>query len=414
VQAVRAGTLQRLLTPLAFFKGWDAAAYRGAESGAALLQLDAGEQLLGLGQIDPYDYFLLDGTLALRGTPGDERRLVAGDVDAGYPVAHLRPSRYAVTAGSPVRVLRFESSHLKSAVPRRRAARFTLDDRSTAGTWQQHPLVNAFTSALEKGRVELPTLPSIAERIRRAVAGDDFDMGKLATIIGADPAIAARLIQVANSATFRGESKCESLQAALVRLGAERAQNIVTSLALRGLYSSDSGFVKARLKAAWQHAVEIAALTTVLARLSPGLTADRALLVGLLHEIGVIPLLKMAVAYPDLERTSGLLDDIVGGLVGDASATILTRWGFQQRFIDAALYGQMWYRDEAAQADYTDLVIVAHLHALVRRRNFDKLPRLDETPAFGKLAVGNLSPQLSLLVLDESKTKIQELKALLG
>ena len=53
-------------------------------------------------------------------------------------------------------------------------------------------------------------------------------------------------------------------------------------------------------------------------------------------------------------------------------------------------------------------------HSLVRQRAFQKLPRIDETPAFQKLAVGLLSPQLSLLVLDEAKNQISELKTLLA
>jgi hypothetical protein len=58
-------------------------------------------------------------------------------------------------------------------------------------------------------------------------------------------------------------------------------------------------------------------------------------------------------------------------------------------------------------------VIVARLHALVRRRELERLPRIDETPAFRKLALGNLSPQLSLLVLDESRCHIQDVRAAL-
>ena len=57
---------------------------------------------------------------------------------------------------------------------------------------------------------------------------------------------------------------------------------------------------------------------------------------------------------------------------------------------------------------------MAHLHLMVRERAFHRLPRLDETPAFARLALGGLSPQLSLTVLDEAREQVQELRSLLA
>lgn len=414
VQPLHAGTLKRLMAGLAYFKDWDSERIRAVEAQASMLDLDAEETLLDVDAVDPYAYFLIDGGLSLSSIDGDSRSLGAGELDAGFPVAHLRPSRYRVNSVTPAKLLRLEASTLKRFAEKQRTARFQLTDTSVGGSWQNHALVTEFMQRLEAGTVELPSLPSVALKIRRALASDDFDMSKLATIVGADPGIAAQLLKVVNSALFRAENPCDSVQAALVRLGVEKTQNFVTSLALKGLYAADKTFIKKRLVAAWQHAVEIAALTVVLARLSPGLAADRALLVGLLHEIGAIPILKMAADHADLEATPGLLDEIVAGLAPRVSAMILEAWDFPEHFADAALNAQSWFREADEMPDYTDLVVVAHLHALVRRRAFELLPRLDETPAFRKLAVGNLSPQLSMLVLDESKTQIQELRSVLG
>lgn len=411
--AVHAGTLKRLMSSLAFCKGWLAEDFRAIEPYVSMLTVEAGDDVLQLGQLDPYDYFLVDGELAIETDRPGSRKLVAGELDAGFPVAHLRPSRYRVCARTPCRLLRVEQSRVKRA-PSARAARFRIDETAVDGSFRQHQLVDDFMGELKAGRIELPSLPSIAVKIRRAVAAEDFDMGKLATIIGADPAIAARLIKVANSAVFRGESKVDSLKVALVRLGVERSQNMVTSIAMRGLYQADNAHIRERMLKAWQHSVEIAATAAVLARLSPGLAEDRAMLVGLLHEIGAVPLLKMAGDYLDLEKTPGLIDEIVRALTPEVSSTILKRWEFPQGFSEAALESSNWYYDSAPKPTYTDLIVVAHLHTLVRRREFEKLPRIDETPAFAKLAVGVLSPQLSLLVLDEARTKIQELRSLLG
>jgi HD-like signal output (HDOD) protein len=164
----------------------------------------------------------------------------------------------------------------------------------------------------------------------------------------------------------------------------------------------------------WRHAIDIASLAGVLARLTPGLDGDRGLLVGLLHEIGALPILGLAAGFPDLADQPLVLDDILTALAPEVSAAVLAQWGMAEPFREAALQQSHWFRDHEGGPDYTDAVVVAHLHLMVRERSFHRLPRIDETPAFGKLAVGMLSPQLSLLVLDEARSQIQELKALLA
>jgi len=264
------------------------------------------------------------------------------------------------------------------------------------------------------GGLAIPPMPGIAVKIRRALEKDDYSMAGIAAIISADPAIAGRLTRVANSAIFGGQSACQSVQDALVRLGIQRAQNIVLTLATRDLFVAKAPHLKDRMLKRWRHAIDIAALCAVLAKMTPGLDGDRALLLGLLHEIGGLPVIREAEAFPDLADTPGVLDEILSGLGPEISVAVLEQWGFQEDFRQAAESQSNWYLDHEGPADYADVLVVAHLHALVKDRAFHRLPRLDETPAFQKLALGLLSPQLSLLVLDEAKTHIQELKGLLS
>ena len=410
VVPVHAGTLRRITAGMPFFAPWSASRFRAMERASRLITADDGETVLAREALDPFAYFLLDGEVSLQ-SDRDARVLRKGDLDAGYPLAHLRPSRYRVTARSRTTLLRIERAPLQKTSAAK--ARFALREEST-GTWREHPFVADFVAGLDAGRVELPTMPAIALKIRRAVADERFGVADLATIVSADPAIAFGLIKVANSALFRGDSPFDSVRSAIGRIGVTRTQNLVTSLALRGLFAAEQPHIATRLKQVWQHSVEIAALTAVLARLSPPLAADVALMVGLLHEIGTIPLLKAAADYLDLEDTPGILDEILTNLGPVVSGRILSEWAFAPAFADAANHSRDWFHESETSATYCDLTIVAHLHALVRRREFERLPRIDETPAFGKLALGQLSPQLSLLVLEESKAHIRELRALLA
>lgn len=414
VNPIRVGTLRRLTAQHPYFAGWDVTRLKAVEAYCQVVEAPRSTTLMALDAMDPYAYFLMNGEVCLEDRSGVTRVVRAGDLDAGFPLAHLRPSRYHVRARAGSTLLRIEGSQLKRFTPRRRSARFVVEDASVGGSWQGHPLVAALTRQMHDGALKIPTMPGIAMKIRRALARESCDMAAIAAIVGADPGIAARLVRVANSTAFAGRTPCETVQAALVRLGLARAQNMVLVLATRELFRTQAAHLKERMLRRWRHAIDIAALAGVLARLTPGLDSDRGMLVGLLHEIGALPILRVAEDFPDLVGQPAVLDEVLSALTPEVSAAVLEQWGMAEPFRVAAMNQENWFRDHQGGADYTDVLVVSHLHLMVRERSFHRLPRLDETPAFGKLALGGLSPQLSLTVLDEARGQVQELRSLLS
>ncbi len=415
ITPLRVGTLKRLMADHHYFSDWTIEQIRAVESLVHVVHAQPGTELLGIQEMNPYEFFLLHGQLQLQSASGATRSLCDGDLDAGFPVAHLRPSQYQVSVLEPSELIRIESSQLRrfSAKPKN-PARFRLDDETVSGTWQNHALVVELMGQLRDQSLELPAVPGIALRIRRAMASPNIDMEKIARVVAADPAIAGSLLKIANSVFFGAQNQCETVRDALVRMGMETAQNVIFTLATKNLFTAKLPFLKKRMLENWRHAIDIASLSAVLARHSPGMDPDKGLLVGLLHEVGAIPILKLAEGYPDLKETPGLLDELLTGLVPTVSANVLEAWGFTDEFAEAARNHSNWYRHHEGGPDYADLVVVAHLHSLVRKRAFHQLPRIDETPAFQKLAAGQLSPQLSLLILDEAKSQVQELRQLLA
>lgn len=414
ITPLKIGTLRRLTAAHPFFAEWDVERLKAVEPYCQRVSCSGGETVLELGAMDPYAYFLVAGEVSLEAADGGGRSISTGELDAGFPVAHLRPSRYRVRGRPGAELVRLEGSQLRRFAGRRPSARFRVEEAAVGGSWRSHPLVAETLRRARDGSLAIPSMPGIALRIRRALAKDDCDMGDVAGIVAADPAIAGRLIRIANSAVFGGRGACASVQAALVRMGVHRAQNLVLTLATRELFQSRDRLLNERMLKSWRHAIDMGALCAVLARMTPGLDGDRGLVMGLLHEIGALPVLKLAEAHEDLAQRPALLDEILTALTPELSALVLEQWGFQDDFRTAALNQNNWFRDHEGDADYTDVLVVAHLHGMVRERAFHRLPRIDETPAFARLALGRLSPRLSLEVLDEARGQIQELKALLA
>src|SRR5262249_44067841 len=83
-----------------------------------------------------------------------------------------------------------------------------------------------------KQDVRLPSPPSIAVRIIDVVKHDDFSFNQLASIIQSDPALAGRILSVANSSLYALPRKVSTIEMAVAVLGANTLKNIALSFTL--------------------------------------------------------------------------------------------------------------------------------------------------------------------------------------
>lgn len=270
--------------------------------------------------------------------------------------------------------------------------------------------VTSMLDDIKLNRVKLPILPEVAIRVRDAVNEQDSSAGKVAKIVGSDAALASRLLQVANSPLFRGASKIESVQNAIARLGVPQVRSLVTSLIMKQLYQTKSGILKKRMQQLWEHSTEVAAICHVLARKFTKLKPDEAMLAGLIHDIGVLPILVKAETVPELATNETALDEVINKLHAPIGRMILEAWKFPAELAAvAAQHEDLQYNSE--KADYVDVVIVANLHSYIGSNHRHAGGNWSTIPAFAKL---NLTPDQSIQALEEAKDAMAEMKALLA
>lgn len=149
-------------------------------------------------------------------------------------------------------------------------------------------LVERLERSLAGGQLELPSLPEVALKIRRALAEEDVSVGEIARLLGTDPALAARTLRVANSAMFyRGSRPITSLSGAVSQLGQKMVRNIALSFAAQQvLIGYGNRPLRDLVGGVWRHSVHAAVVAHMLARVRTKLNADEAFLAGLLHEVG--------------------------------------------------------------------------------------------------------------------------------
>jgi len=278
----------------------------------------------------------------------------------------------------------------------------------------KNQLANQFLEDLENDRLILPSLPDVAMRVARALDNGVSDADSIAEVIQTDPAITAKLIKAANSAMYGRCMPVETCSAAVVRLGSALTHKLVLSLSMRELFTSESPQLQQRMKMQWKHSTEVAALCFVLARRDSRFNPEQAMLVGLLHDIGVVAVLNYIDKFPLEVTQPAIIDDAVKNLRARTSSMILEKWRFPSEFTVAAFEAEDWMRDTGGVPDYCDLLVTAQLHSLLGTDKAQLIPMINETSAYTRLDLGDLMPDSSLKFRDEEREKIGQAESLLN
>ena len=208
---------------------------------------------------------------------------------------------------------------------------------------------------------ELPTLPDIYQKIMALIDADaDFD--KIVAVIENDPAMTAKVLQVANSAFFK--SGTASLKRAAVFIGLMALKDIVAGSAVfEALAAPDLGPYS--IEVIWEHAVACNGLVSEMYELihDEKIPEDVAS-VGLLHNVGILVMLKyfpdellqvvdQQKKHPELTQLQ-LEEEILGVDHARLGAYLLNWWNMPYPLIEAALF----HHDPLAAAPGNQEIIV--------------------------------------------------------
>lgn len=217
-------------------------------------------------------------------------------------------------------------------------------------------------TAINNDQLVLPTLPEVALKVREVADDPDADIDKLNQVISGDAALSARIIRVANSPLLRASRAIEDLRTALMRLGIQYTCNIATGLAMEQMFQATSDLVDMRMREVWSRSSEVAGISHVLCKHYTRLRPDQATLAGLVHKIGVLPILTYAEDHPALLKDSFTLDAVIDELHGPIGDLILKTWGFPEELAHIPTQHINFTR-QSPKADYGDIVTVAMLQS---------------------------------------------------
>jgi HD-like signal output (HDOD) protein len=225
--------------------------------------------------------------------------------------------------------------------------------------------VRTLAAELSRGNVDLPSFPEIALRVRRVLSDPKSSVEQVVRVVGSEPALAARLLRIANSASFnRSGRPVTDLRAAINRLGHNMVRSASMSFSMAQIRKSNklSGLAH-HLTDLWERSTAVAAFAYVLARNCSKVNPDEAMLTGMMHGIGKLYVLTRVIDHPELFASNTMLNQIIGEWHASIGKAILENWKFDESMAQAVGDQADFSRTEEGPPDLSDVVAVAILMA---------------------------------------------------
>jgi HD-like signal output (HDOD) protein len=180
---------------------------------------------------------------------------------------------------------------------------------------------------------DLPSLPAIALRVLELCRDGEEDLSALACVIEPDPAIASKLLRLANSASLATRGRIATLSRAIAIVGTHATVSTVLSFSLvRGRRSLDAtGFDHSRF---WRRAVFCGIAARALGEII-GADREESFLSGLLQDLGILALARVfpaeygqvwAATGGDHARAAALEREAFGFDHVDAGVVLARHW----------------------------------------------------------------------------------------
>ena len=224
--------------------------------------------------------------------------------------------------------------------------------------------------SLLQASTQLPAVPDVVQSLILSFEDPDADIDRLAEKISHDPALAAKVLRLANTPAYGGSRKVASIADAVMMLGFNTLRTLVLACGLAGQFRQLPGI---DMKMFWRRSFRVASTAAWLAKLCRR-SPDLAFTVGLLHNVGQL-LLAVADA-PAAQAVARLIDEgedrfvaemnVLGFTSVAAAAELAGRWRFPRDIVEGIAGQQL----PLQQDPLSEQALLVHL-ALIMVRGTD-------------------------------------------
>ncbi|MBM0108369.1 HDOD domain-containing protein [Steroidobacter sp. S1-65] len=270
--------------------------------------------------------------------------------------------------------------------------------------------VGELAQEVSSGKVELPSFPDVAVRVRKVLADENVSNDQIARVVGSEAGLAARVFTLANSAALnRSGRPVADLKTAVNRIGHNNVRTAAVSFAIAQLRKANElKHISKELEALWQEATTVAALAYAVAART-GINADESMLAGLLHNVGKIYILARAHKHP-IFREPATMQQLLRDWHANVGKAIVENWGFPDHIAEAIGEHENIERVNE-ERDVTDVLTVAAMMAGFFGHEADLELNMQGVKSFWRLGLDN---QKCVHVMRDCADEISALRTALG
>jgi len=236
-------------------------------------------------------------------------------------------------------------------------------------------LANQSLKTVISGMRSLPSLPTLYDELTAALRKEDPSLQQIAEIISKDVSMAAKILQLANSAFVGASGRVSSLVQALSLIGTETVRTLVLSVHVFSHFDANSR-VAALLPALWDHSVAVSSLAQRIAvgENCPKPLVEESFTAGLLHDVGKLVLLsEMPKEYERIFETgvpAGREQEqrLLGCTHAEIGAYLMSIWGIPLSLVQAVAFHH--HPSDAGDTQFSSLTAV-HAAGAILAQNQD-------------------------------------------
>jgi len=367
--------------------------------------------LLKRGSNEKTSLYVIKGRVALSASDGKQRVIDADDSDELRPIAQLRPSIYDVTALGPVAYMKVDVDKLREIGELSESSLSDISVHSLFTDYDEEDssIVNHLYRNLMNNSIQLPSLPSVAQRIQAIYRGRSTDIDAMVNVLISYPDVSRKLKNVARCAKDDGLGESEKIRYSIDRLGIRPVYCLIMTYAVGRLVKRMPETHLQRVASFWQHSLNVAAISRILAKHTRLVSPDVAMLAGLIHGIGVLAIDERLLDHSQLMLDHLEIDHAIQVMRPEISSLLLRKWNFADVLLELPEECGDWSRHHDRPADLCDLVLVANYYGMLHADVNHVLPRVEAIPAMRKL---NITARDSIDAMHQAENVKRNIKKL--
>ena len=213
---------------------------------------------------------------------------------------------------------------------------------------------------LSNRTVDLPCFPDVVIRVKKALDDPNTTPQQAVQVVGAEPRLAAKLLQMANSFAFNPSGKpLTDLRAAITRLGHQLVQSAAMGFAVQQMKHEKSlRPIATSLGDLWNKSIAVASICQVVARKTK-ICPDEAFLTGLMHGIGQLYIMVRSVGHAEQLSNAPNFPELLSSWHASIGKSVLQSWGFAEEIAEAVADQADHERRSKNGADLTDVLMAS-------------------------------------------------------